>query len=173
MKSQELNPTIVDKKGDELLLSGSSLIELIQSVLSKGASFRFCARGLSMHPFIRHDDIVTIAPFHNTSPRPGDVVAFSSPKTNKLIIHRIVKRRGDCFLIKGDNLTNFDGFIPRSNILGRITKVERKGKTVILGLGIERFLISLLSRRGSIYSLFLPFWKLIRLFKKLRKSNNE
>lgn len=169
MKSQKFKPAIVNKKGDELHLSGPALIDLIQSVLNKGATFRFCAKGLSMHPFIRNFDIVTISPFYNTSPRPGDVVAFTYQK-NKLIVHRIVKKKGDYFLIKGDNLPNADGLIHKSSILGRIVKVERNGKTVFFGLGIERFVISLFTRRGSVYNLLLPLWKLIRPFKKLKKN---
>lgn len=169
MKSQEFKPSVLNKKGDELLLSGPALIDLLQSVIHKGSSFRFCARGISMHPFIRDTDIVTIAPFRNNSPRLGDVVAFTYPKINKLIVHRIVKRKGDYFLIKGDNLPYADGLIHRANILGRIVKVERKGKKVFFGLGIERFLISLFTRKGRIYNLLLPLWKFIRPFKKLKK----
>ncbi len=126
-----------------------------------------------MHPFIRNEDIVTITLFRNASPRPGDVVAFTYPRINKLIVHRIVKKKGDYFLIKGDNLPNSDGFIHRSNILGRVIKVERNGKPVLIGLGIERFLISFFSRRGSMYNLLLPFWKLVRPIKKLKKINRR
>ena len=119
-----------------------------------------------MHPFIRNDDLVTIAPMHGISPRPGDVVAFVSPESGKLTIHRIVKRIGENYLTKGDNLYYADGFAHRSRILGYVTNVERKGRSVIFGLGIERFLIAILTRKGSMYKLLLPFWNFVRPFVK-------
>jgi hypothetical protein len=40
----------------------TGLVELARAVLAKGKSFRFHAPGLSMTPFIRDGDFVTIGP---------------------------------------------------------------------------------------------------------------
>lgn len=165
MKSQhDFKPTILRIKEDELVISGSALIDLLRSVLKKNVPFRFRARGDSMVPFIMHDDLVTISPLPNSLPRIGNIIAFTYQGIDKLIIHRVIKKKGDYFLIKGDNLTHNDGFIHRSNIIGYVTKIERKGKEIFLGLGIERFIIVILARWGSFYNLVFPFWKLIRPF---------
>lgn len=131
-------------------------------MLDKGIPFRFRAEGFSMYPFVRNRDVVTLSPLSNVELHLGDVIAFTRPETGKLIVHRVIGKRGDSFLIKGDNLPGVDGLIPKANILGRVIRVERNGKGVFFGIGPERRLIALFSRRGAIFSLLLPMWRLVR-----------
>ena len=161
-KSQRVKPALLSKKEDGLSLSGSAFIELLKAVLDKGTSFRFRAEGFSMHPFIRNGDLVTLSPLSNIMPRIGDVVAFVFPGTDRLMVHRIIGAEGRFFLIKGDNLHGPDGLIRKTNILGRVIRVERSGKEVPFGIGPERMFIALLSRRGPIFSFLLPIWRLVR-----------
>jgi len=58
---------IIEKEA-ELSISGSTLIELLEAVLSQEASFRFQAKGLSMSPFIKDGDMVTVSPLPPASP---------------------------------------------------------------------------------------------------------
>ena len=153
------------KKGGELNLPGLALIELLRAVLDKGAPFRFQAKGFSMSPFIHDGDVVTIAPLSDTVLRRGDIVAFINPHTQGLAVHRVVEKRGDSFLIKGDNAPETDGLIREADILGRVTGVERGGKSVYLGLGPERFVIALLNRRGLLFSVLLPLGRVLRIFR--------
>jgi hypothetical protein len=46
--------------------------------------------------------------------------------------------------------------------LGRIRKMERDGKAKALGLGPERILIALLSRKGFLRSWVFPIWRRVR-----------
>jgi signal peptidase I len=162
LKSRMSEPSIFLNRGNELSLSGPALAELIQAVLDKETPFRFRAKGISMRPFIRHGDVITISPLSGNLPRCGDVVAFFRPVSKRLVVHRVVGRSDGFLLIKGDNAARDDGFIPTANILGCVTKVERNGKEVYLGLGPERFLIAFLTRRGLLFPLLLPMWKLAR-----------
>lgn len=141
-------------KSSELLLSATGLTELIEDVISKNASFRFKVKGFSMAPFIRDADIVTISPLPNSALSIGKVVAFTHPKTNAVSIHRLVGREGNNYLIKGDNCLEADGLIPIDNILGYVTKVERDGKRIFLGLGIERLIIAFLNKTQILPRLF-------------------
>ena len=162
LQNVEDKPTLFCTKDGELKLSGSDLIALLKAILDKGARFRFRAKGFSMSPFIKDGDIITVSPLTGGTTRSGDVVAFIRPKIKKLVIHRVVGKKKDYFHIKGDNIPNIDELIPGINILGRVTRVERNGKEVFLGLGPERFLIALLTRTGLISQLLTPFWKLVR-----------
>jgi hypothetical protein len=153
-------PHSIVRKG-EFSISGSALIELLQDVLGKGAPFRFRTRGFSMVPFIKDGDLVTVSPLLGSSPGLGDVVAFIQPGTRRLAIHRIIGKKDSSLLIKGDNTHQIDGLIPETNILGYVTRVERDGKKVSLGLGLERFFIALLARRGLLSLFFLSIWKII------------
>jgi len=134
-----------------LSLSGKAMIELMQAVHAKGLPFRFNAGGYSMAPFIRDGDVICISPLASRMPGPGDVVAFIHPETELLCMHRVLSVNGDNFFIQGDNLPEKpDGLIPREAIVGRVTRVERAGRRVRLGLGPERLLLALLSRCGGL-----------------------
>jgi signal peptidase I len=133
------------------------------AVLDKGTPFRFQAAGFSMTPFIRNGDVITIAP-GAFRVRFGDVVAFDLPPSGKLVVHRIVGRSRDGFIIKGDNSPSFDVGVPGSRILGRVARVERRGKRVRLGSGVERFAVAFLSRHGWLRPIVWTVWRFARPF---------
>ena len=170
MKSRKPKTALIVRKGEELPLSGPALIELLRAVLDKEALFRFRAKGFSMSPFIKDDDVVTVSPLWDGSPRVGDVVAFVSPCAEKLLVHRVLCKKGDNYLIKGDIAPEPDGLVSRIDILGRVRAVERDGKEILLGLGPERALIAFLTRSGLIFNLLLPIWRLIRPIARRRAT---
>jgi hypothetical protein len=149
-------PELFGKKVEEISLSGEALIELLRAVLGKGVPFRFQAKGYSMAPFINDSDVVTVAPLTDASLRIGDVAAFIRPDLESLVVHRVIGKRGNSFLIQGDNIFETDGSIPKANIMGRVVKVERDGKNVIMGLGPGRVLIAFLVRGKLLIP--LVFW---------------
>jgi len=135
-------------------------LELLKAVMEEGKLFRFRAPGFSMYPFIRNNDIVTLAPLADRCPRTGDIVAFIHPGTRKLVVHRIIHPRDTDFIIKGDNADEPDGLIPRENIFGTVIRIERAGRNVAGGLGYWRRVIALLSRyvflRRIVWMIGLP-----------------
>jgi hypothetical protein len=156
-------PAAYTERGHELSLPNRPLKELLIDVLEKGAAFRFRAKGFSMSPFIKDSDVVTVAPVSSYKPRLGDVVVFINPDTEELVVHRVVGKK-DKFhlLIKGDNLPTLEHLVSITQILGRVKGVERGGRTAALGLGPEKALIALLSRRGLLLPLLLPMRRIIR-----------
>lgn len=147
-------------KSNEVSLSSESLIELIKSTLAKNSSFRFKVTGSSMSPFIQDNDIVTLSSRRTGRIVLGDAVAFVNPVTGKLAIHRMVGTYNGCYLIKGDSIPHPDGFIPKENILGCVTKIERSGRSVRLGLGPGRLIIVFLSKNGFLHFVYC-LWRLI------------
>ncbi|MCX6688350.1 MAG: hypothetical protein NTZ39_01405, partial [Methanoregula sp.] len=121
---------------------------LTRDILARGLPFRFSAPGFSMSPFIRDGDVITLAPYQAASCRPGVVVGFVRPDTGRLVVHRVVTISKDGCRIRGDNTPDEDGEIPHACIIGQVTRVERAGKTIRFGLGPERRIIALFSRRG-------------------------
>lgn len=136
------------------------LTKLLIAVLGGGKSFRLQARGFSMLPFIFDGDFITISPLPSRPPAVGEVVAFFRPGTETLVVHRAIKKANNAYWIKGDNIRDIDGLIPRQNIIGYVTKVERKGREVFLGMGRERKIIALCSRLKVISYLLLA-WKIL------------
>lgn len=161
MKSPENGEDLFAVVGQELPLSGTAMIELMQAILDKGMPFRFRAKGFSMSPFIKDSDVITVRPL-STSPRLGEVVAFRHPMSQRLVVHRVIRARKDKCLIRGDAVSGVDGLVPRGNILGRIEKVERDGKPVRLGMGPERVLVAFLTRTGLFMRVIIPLWMRIR-----------
>ncbi len=142
-------PDQIADQAEELSLSGPALLDLMGAVLSKGLPLRFRAKGWSMTPFIRDGDVITVSPFNQNRPRLGDVVAFKRPETGNLIVHRIVSLQDGSVHILGDSIPDKpDGIIPIEALLGQVTRVERDGRRLRLGLGPERVLIAWLSRTG-------------------------
>jgi hypothetical protein len=148
--------------GLELALSGPALAAFLEAVLDKGTSCRFRATGVSMFPFIRGGDVVTVSPLPHTPLRHGDVAAALLPGNSGVVLHRVVGRRRGLYLIKGDARTEVDGWIPRHDLLGRVTSVERAGKSITFGLGRERVLVAALTRSGLLPRLVFPLGRAIR-----------
>lgn len=140
-------------------ISGDGFTVLLAAVLEKGVPFRFTAAGCSMTPFIRDGDVITVAPGRI---RFGDTVAFVHPRFGKLTVHRVVRISPDGYLIKGDNVLEPDGTVPRTSLLGRVVRVEHRSGHVRLGLGIERAAIAFLSRRGWLIPVIGATWRVMR-----------
>jgi ribosomal protein S18 acetylase RimI-like enzyme len=138
--------------GGELHLSNLGQLELLRAVVEKDAQFRTTARGFSMQPFIRDRDVLTISPMHD-GPSIGEVVAFTQPDTGKLAIHRIVGQTDKGWLIKGDNCLEPDGVVAAAVMIGRVSRVERGGREIRLGMGRDGRLIAALSRHNMLLPL--------------------
>ena len=145
MRSKPPKPFLYSVAGGVLTLSGTALREFLQSVLAKGASFRFKARGFSMHPFIKDGEVVTVSPVPGGRLHAGDVVAFCHPQSGRLVVHRILKKNPQGFILRGDNCDEADGLVPAASIVGRVTAVEGNSWIKWLGWGPERLLPALLS----------------------------
>ena len=123
------------------------------AVLERGKSFRFQAKGWSMSPFILDGDLISVSPISNAKLKTGEIVAYINLRSNKLVVHRIVSVQQNAYLIRGDNQADQDSeLIPPENILGRVTRIERAGRNIRLGLGPESALIAKLSRKGRLQS---------------------
>jgi hypothetical protein len=152
---------LVSGRGDRPL-SGVALGELSRAVLERGAAFRFRAMGGSMYPMIENGDVLTLSPLGGRALSPGDVVGFLHPGHGGLRVHRVVGRRKGACLVQGDGVTEPDGWIPRENILGRVTEITRQGRRIHFGLGPERFAIALANRWGALREIARWMWRTAR-----------
>ena len=154
-------PTATIEK--QLLMTGIGFCLLSKAMLEQGTSIRFQALGRSMHPFIQSNDVITLSPYGNNLPCMGDIVAYQNPCSDSLMVHRVVGMRADKYYIAGDNNHKSIDIVPLENIFGRVTQIARNKKAVKFGLGSERFLIAILTRKGLI-ARFLPFASKIRRY---------
>jgi signal peptidase I len=151
----------VADSGQECGLSNRAQVELLSGAMARGAAIRIRVRGLSMTPFIRDGDLLTIAPLGVLRPHPGDVVAFTYPDTERMAIHRVVARKDPGWLVRGDNCQAADGVVLAENVLGRVVRVERGTRTVRLAVGAGGRCIALLNR-GNGLTVLKKAWSFLR-----------
>jgi len=147
---------VTERIDDGIALTAPVIMELIEAVHEKGASFRFQASGHSMTPAIRDNDVITVSPLGETVPRRGDVIAFRHPERPQMLVHRVLHAEGKKFFVKGDNCPAADGWVPLENVLGLITQVERKGKTRFWPTHAKPAPLT------NVYLEFYPLWPPVR-----------
>ena len=150
---QQRHESLFITQGGTLCLSNRGQLELLRAALDRGVPLRTTVRGFSMHPFIRDQDVLTIVPMNGRSPSVGDVVAFIHPETGRLVIHRLIARKGSSWLVRGDNCPEPDGLVGKEIIIGYVARVERRGREVHLGFGVGRSWIAVLNRGNGLVRL--------------------
>lgn len=159
-------------------IPGPDMVGLLEDILAHGADFRFQAAGGSMSPFIRNGDILVISPLAGKEPSLGVVVAFKHPAKGGLVVHRLVGRHQNIWLLRGDSYTSatFD-MVPTENLLGQVSWIKHNGKQTRFSLGIERIPIAMLSRSNLLMPIlrFLSKikWLAIKTFNKLNRKTSQ
>ncbi|MFB0565181.1 MAG: signal peptidase I [Candidatus Aminicenantaceae bacterium] len=122
---------------DTLEEKKQSLIEPLSEIfidqLSRGNSIRMTIKGRSMHPFIKRNDVVTVKPIKLKETRIGDIIAYrrGSP-SNTLTLHRMIIKRQNYIVTKGDANRHGDPPIYLENIFGKAIIIERNCKVINL-----------------------------------------
>lgn len=142
-------------------LSRARLHDLLHRLLDEGLAVELRIAGASMSPFIRGGDLLTLIPRASRPVRRGDVVAFLADGRS-LVIHRVVAADGETVRTQGDALRSSDRPVALAEVLAFVSRVERRGRTVRLGLGAERAHLAWLARRGWLAPLLRPWRWLAR-----------
>jgi signal peptidase I len=104
-----------------------------------------------MLPTIQDGEIVHVKPVATDMLRIGDIVLLRTGEQFKA--HRIIRKRGQCFITRGDAGVDSDGEIRCDQILGRVTAKEAMNSRRLVRLdGIRarlEFLVLELRRRGA------------------------
>ncbi len=158
-----VNPVLLIREDSGFSLSGTALADLLLAFASRHAHFTLQAKGFSMSPLIKDGDVLSLSTLNGDFPRIGDVVAFIHPQFKRVYIHRIIAMKDKLYILKGDNNLHVDGLVSLSSILGRVNRVDRDYKRILVGLGPERLLVAFLSRKNLIPSILPWARKMIAL----------
>jgi len=139
------------RRREECLMPQAPLMELLETVIGLGSRMEIRAKGYSMDPFIREGDILAISPIPSGGLQLGDIVAFRLPAANKFAIHRVIGVTADAYLVRGDCCSEPDGLIPKKDVLGAVSRIERLGCNIRLGLGPEKAVIAFLSSKNILW----------------------
>jgi ribosomal protein S18 acetylase RimI-like enzyme len=100
---------------------------------------RFQTTGRSMWPLLRPGDVARIEPL-SRPPRPGDVLVYVNDRA-ELVAHRLIETLPDGRLrMRGDFAFTAEPPIERRRMMGRLTSVERAGRTLTLDGPLGRLL---------------------------------
>lgn len=102
----------------------------IEALLADGQRVQFPPRGWSMYPLITDGrDQVIVDPVEGHRLCRGDVALYRRDN-GILVLHRVWKVSSDGIWFVGDNQKTVEGPLQREQVLGVMTAVIRKGKTV-------------------------------------------
>jgi uncharacterized repeat protein (TIGR01451 family) len=131
--------------------------QLVRDLADSGISFRFQALGRSMLPVIEDGDVLHVEPVGRGKLKSGDIIFFR--KDGEFRAHRILRKKGECFVTRGDAGMNIDGEVARAQIVGRVVAKEcqQNGCLVTLaGAGARmRFFLAEARRRVPVRAFFM------------------
>jgi len=114
-----------------LQLSAPDAARLIRDAVRAGGELWVCGSGSSMHPTVRHADLVLVAPLRRAVRR-GDIVLV--PLGQRLMLHRVALLEDDVVITRGDAREHNDAPVAREKIVARAIAVRQDDVVTPLGL---------------------------------------
>lgn len=160
-------------------ISQEDFLSIGTETLERDGVLRFRARGESMRPFIRHNDILIVISEKSARLNRGDVILHVQP-SGAVLAHRIIftKQNGagtPTYITKGDSLDYFDFPIKRDNIIGKVIALERGGNVKNLqsfhNLVFSRIWAFVSPRTPKVRPLLTSVWRAGKFVKSLFTRN--
>lgn len=109
-------------------ISNEEFFKHITSLLDSGETVRLRVKGYSMTPVIINErDDVLLMPAKGVELHKNDIVLFKEPKTGVYILHRIVEKRNETYIIRGDGNLFGKESCHIGDIAGVVVKIYRNG----------------------------------------------
>ncbi len=102
----------------------SAVINSVLEVHSSGTDELVVASS-SMHPTLKTGDKITVEPVEPDKIQVGQVVVFKSV-SGRLIVHRVVKKKGFVLVTAGDSLRRYDVPVHVYDVIGVVKDLEIK-----------------------------------------------
>ncbi|MBR6533490.1 MAG: hypothetical protein IKT44_03590 [Clostridia bacterium] len=103
-------------------------LDIAKSLLEQNGEITGLTSGNSMRPLFRSgkDKAIIIPPPENF--KVGDVLLYRNKTDDNLVLHRIVKFKKGCPVLRGDSMFLTETGIPHENIVGILKGFCRNGK---------------------------------------------
>ena len=114
-------------------LTSDLFLEVSAHLLGGGYGICFRAEGESMHPTIRHGELVTVEPARPADIEADDIVLCRNRRG--IVAHRVVRvepqgRGGDAFVLCGDAPAAGEEDVAPQQVFGRLVSVVRRGRSI-------------------------------------------
>ena len=106
-------------------MNNKSFIEAIKLFKEKnqGKNIKLKTKGKSMFPLIKDNSEIEVK-VSTEKIKKGDIILYF--KNKKFFVHRLLKKKGEKHLLKGDNNWAFDEIIKEVNVIGKVEKINGK-----------------------------------------------
>lgn len=98
-------------------------VRVLLATLREGRAARWVVRGVSMWPAVPDGSEVEVTPCDPGTLRAGELAAFA--RREAITVHRVIARRGERLVLRGDALARDDGEVPPADVLGRAVVTRR------------------------------------------------
>jgi hypothetical protein len=102
--------------------------ELAAETIRRFGSLRLRVTGSSMLPTVRPEDVLLARHCRIDEAGPGDIVLYL--RHRRLFAHRVTSRAAAQLITQGDGLAKADVPVTAHELLGKVTRVMRRGKTI-------------------------------------------
>ena len=137
-----VRPTPSDATVSAAASTHDTRLDLAAEVLHRFGEVRFIAHGGSMIPSIYPGDLLTVRSDSASDARRGEIVFFLLG--GRPFVHRVMRkwpeRNRIAFATRGDALPKEDPSVDASQLLGRVTAIQRRGKYVEIVAKPGRFI---------------------------------
>ena len=104
-------------------------LELAAEVLISGHTLRLRAFGTSMLPSIWPGNILSVEPKPEQEIVAGDIVLVA--RRNRFFIHRLIEKHDSRWITRGDSLPHDDDPVNSPEVLGRVSLIHKKNRTIV------------------------------------------
>ena len=109
-------------------ISNEEFFKHITSLLDAGEAVRLRVKGYSMTPVIINErDDVLLLPAKGAKLHNNDIVLFKEPRTGAYILHRIVGKQNETYIIRGDGNPFGKESCHIGDIAGVVVRIYRNG----------------------------------------------
>ncbi|MDD3382641.1 MAG: S24/S26 family peptidase [Bacilli bacterium] len=128
----------------------SDISSIVIEGLNNNSKVNLTVTGKSMYPFLLDgiDQIIIEKITHKL--KPGDIILY---KKNNFIIHRILKKKKNYYIVSGDALTVKE-IVFENEIIGYVSSIIKKNKTIDV-------------RSNKMYKIKEMIWRKLFLFRKI------
>lgn len=100
--------------------------DLTADVIRQFGEARLRVTGTSMLPSVWPGDVITVRRQSSAELLPGQIVLCY--RNQAFVAHRLIEKRDDCLITRGDSLPYDDPPSPDSEFLGAVVSIIRNGK---------------------------------------------
>ena len=100
------------------------VIKILQETLNTGVPISLNVISQSMSPLLKTDDTVIVEKVNRENYKPGDIIVFENHSS--LVTHRLLVKKENHWLTKGDNAIRLDPPLNPGLVLGKVTVIQSK-----------------------------------------------